>query len=154
MIDLKQLTSEALIELSDDIDNELALRHGAALETVDDFIAYGRGVANTDAANATYARFALLLFRLPAIHRIAFADLIRNYTLFCTYKDARYRVTGASRLGDIWLTPNFTQEVGYKLRVDIRYCSEFSPGVARNSSQTGRCKENDEYLRRLSGVFL
>ncbi len=153
MIDLKQLTSEALIELSDDIDNELVLRHGAALEDVDDFIAHGKTIANTEAANVTYARFALLLFRLPAVHRIAFADLIRQYTLFCTYKGVRYRVTGASRMGDIWLTPDFTQETGYKLRVAISECSEFGPGVARNSSQTGRCKENDEYLRRLSGGF-
>jgi hypothetical protein len=35
MTDLKQLTSEALIEPSDDIDNELVLRHGAALSAED-----------------------------------------------------------------------------------------------------------------------
>ncbi len=135
MQDLKQLTSEALVELSDGIDNELTLRHGAALDDVDDFIAYGKSLAATGAVHATYARFALLLLRLPAVHRIVFAHFIQKYTLFCTYGGVRHRVTGASRMGDIWLARDFTRESGYDLRVAIADCSQFSPGSIQERVQ-------------------
>ena len=46
--------------------------------------------------------------------------------LFCTYRGKRYRCIGASRMGDVWLTKDFTRENGYDLRIDVAECSEWS----------------------------
>ena len=59
-----------------------------------------------------YARFFFLLHRLSAAMKAEFREWIEPYKLFCTWKDKRWRVTGASRLGDVWLTQNFSQDVG------------------------------------------
>jgi hypothetical protein len=73
-----------------------------------------------------YAKFFLLLARLPAWMHSDFAEWIGQYKLFCTYKGERYRVTGASRMGDIWLARSVIRESGYDLRVDVAECSEWS----------------------------
>lgn len=62
---------------------------------VDDFI----DAHDTD----KYASWVLSLFRLPAILSHKFKDFIKEYKLYCTYEGKRYRVVGASRMGDIWL---------------------------------------------------
>ena len=46
--------------------------------------------------------------------------------VFCIYNNIKYKIIGASRLGDVWLTTNFDADHGYELRVDIDDCSEFS----------------------------
>lgn len=43
--------------------------------------------------------------------------------LTCEYEGKRYRVTGASRLGDVWLHEDHTRDHGYSLRVDVLKCS-------------------------------
>jgi len=73
-----------------------------------------------------YAAFCLMLFRLPAVEKCKFTKYTNQYTLFCTYKNIKYRVTGASRLGDIWLVKDHTRIIGYDLRVDIDDCSNFT----------------------------
>ena len=73
-----------------------------------------------------YAKFVLDYKRLPAFKQLAYAEWMSQFKLFCTYKGARYRCTGASRLGDIWLTKNFARENGYEHRVDVDDCSEWS----------------------------
>lgn len=78
-----------------------------------------------------YAGFFLLLHRLPAIMQAAFAEWIKPHKLFCTYKGERYRVTGASRFGDVWLARNHEQEVSYDLCVDLDDCSEWSERAER-----------------------
>ena len=45
--------------------------------------------------------------------------------LTCEYNGQKYRCTGASRLGDIWLTKNINQSVGYQLRVNVDECSNW-----------------------------
>lgn len=45
--------------------------------------------------------------------------------LFCTFRGERYRVLGASRLGDVWLTKHFERVNGYDLRIDVAECSEW-----------------------------
>ncbi len=87
-------------------------------EHVDEFI----DDRNTDA----YASWFFNLARLPAILQFKFEDQIKQYKLFCQYDGKTYRVTGASRLGDVWLTRNFEQHTGYELRVDINDCSDWS----------------------------
>ena len=86
---------------------------------VDEFI-------DTQFQKNCYARFVLLLFRLPGALSLDFEPWIKRYPLFCTYKEERYRCTGASRLGDVWLTKDFNQTVGYQLRVDVEECGGWS----------------------------
>jgi hypothetical protein len=86
---------------------------------VDDFIdAYG--------PEHTYPRFVLSLYRLPAALQIDFAPFTACHTLFCDYEHKRYRVTGASTAGDIWLSRDFKQTSGYELRVALDDCSHWS----------------------------
>ena len=74
-----------------------------------------------------YARFVLALHRFPACMHIDFDALIRKFPLFCTYKDAVYRVTGCSRMGDVWLTEKLDDKyAGYSKRVTIGECSKWS----------------------------
>lgn len=84
---------------------------------VDDFIDSYR----TDA----YASWFFNLHRLPASLYYKFKPWIDQYQLYCEYEGETYRVTGASRLGDVWLTKNFDQSEGYQLRVDINKCENF-----------------------------
>jgi hypothetical protein len=86
---------------------------------VDDFIdAY-----NTDA----YASFVLALFRFPAVLANKCFCQIERYQLFCKYKGRGYRVTGCSRMGDVWLSADYARTAGYELRVNVADCSQWSP---------------------------
>lgn len=78
-----------------------------------------------DSRPEKYARWVLNHFRLPATLQNAFDYFMEDHKLFCNYENMRYRVTGASRMGDIWLTDDFGQSTGYKLRVDIEKCSDW-----------------------------
>jgi hypothetical protein len=73
-----------------------------------------------------YAKFFFLLRRTPAWMQYAMAEWMEPFRLFCTYEGKRWRVTGASRLGDIWLASDFNRESGYDKRVDLALCSEWS----------------------------
>lgn len=73
-----------------------------------------------------YAKFVLNYFRYPAWLKMAFRPWMEEHKLFCTYQNKRYRVTGASRMGDIWITSNFDQDTGYELRVDVAECGQWS----------------------------
>jgi len=77
----------------------------------------------------TYARWVLMHFRLPATLKIDFREFMKSYHLFCTYEGKRMRCTGASRFGDIWLTSDFEQDVGYEKRVDITDCNNWGSKV-------------------------
>ena len=91
---------------------------------VDDFI--DSGYENRNTGNK-YARWFFLLARLPAIYQSDFRDQISKYKLFCSYQGERFRVTGASRLGDIWLVKDFGKDHGYDHRVDLVNCTNWSP---------------------------
>ena len=45
--------------------------------------------------------------------------------VFCTYKDKRYKIVGASRLEATWLNTDPDAENGYDIRVDIDDCTDF-----------------------------
>jgi len=92
---------------------------------VDDFVHYGTSISGRSEME-DYARWLLLHWRLPAITKLAFHKFMSTHELFCLYEDKCYRVTGASRLGDIWLTDDFEHETGYKKRVMVDDCSEWS----------------------------
>lgn len=93
---------------------------------VNDFIDHGTSIINRPEGE-DYARFVLNFFRMPATLQFAFEPFyLEQYKLFCVYKGEKHRVIGASRLGDIWLTKDFTQNHGYLLRVDLSECSNWS----------------------------
>jgi hypothetical protein len=89
------------------------------MKHVDDFI-------DSDFGKDRYARWVLNHFRLPAILKSDFSEFMKDHKLFCNYKGKKYRVTGASSLGDIWLAKDFNRESDYDLRVDCAECSEWS----------------------------
>lgn len=75
-----------------------------------------------------YARAMLAVFRLPAVEMLLIREeLLGTRRLFCTWQGKRYRVTGASRLGDVWLSANPARVDGYNHRVDVSECSEWGP---------------------------
>lgn len=92
---------------------------------VDDFID-DVGDVPADEPHLRYAQWFLHCYRLPALAKMQFRPFLPS-TLFCTYDAQRYRVTGCSRLGDVWLTTDFQQETGYEKRVDVAKCSQWSP---------------------------
>ncbi len=53
-------------------------------------------------------------------------EKIKGLSVFCEYKDNQYKITGASRMGDVWLSLNYERENGYDKRVWIDECSNFS----------------------------
>jgi len=92
---------------------------------VDDFTSFGSKVGNQDPGEV-HARWFLMLHRLPAMMQSAFQQQMVKYRLFCTYNGERYRVTGASRMGDICLTKNMEKDIGYDTRVFVDECSNWS----------------------------
>lgn len=74
-----------------------------------------------------YARFVLNYFRMPAALKFDFEEFMAPFKLFATWKGERYRVTGASRMGDVWLTSKFDQEMGYEHRVFVEEITEWGP---------------------------
>lgn len=84
---------------------------------VDDFI--------NDMKSDAYAAWVLDHFRKNALLRLRFDKFMKDHKLFCTYNGKRYRVTGASRLGDIWLAKDFNEDTSCHERVDIRKCTEW-----------------------------
>ncbi len=85
---------------------------------VDDFI--------DDHTENAYARFVLDYFRRSAVALEDFRPFMEQHKLFCSYVGERFRVTGASRLGDICLSRDFERETGYELRVSVDLCSDWS----------------------------
>ena len=79
----------------------------------------------SDNRGENYAKFVLNYKRMPAWQQTAFAEWMKPFMLFCEYEGQTYRVTGASRMGDVWLTSNYYQESGYEKRVDIDKCSKW-----------------------------
>ena len=88
---------------------------------IDDFIDY----ATDRSLEVRYARFVLNYFRMPAMLKNDFAPWMKQFPLFCTYNGQRYRVTGASRLGDVWLAEDHNRETGYDHRVIYTECSDW-----------------------------
>jgi hypothetical protein len=88
-------------------------------EHVDDFI--------ESPLSDAYAAFVLNHFRLPALMKMRFDPFFGDRKLFCDFEGRRYRVTGASRLGDVWLARDHSQDVGYDHRVDVGCCTKWGP---------------------------
>jgi hypothetical protein len=99
-------------------------------EHVDDFIWRNHG-------GDPYARFVLALYRQPASLKLAIEPWVKQHPLYCTYAGKRYRCTGASRMGDVWLRADPSQDTGYDAggRVPVAACSEWGPRWEGESAQ-------------------
>jgi hypothetical protein len=75
----------------------------------------------------SYARWFLEQARFPAWKKSIYSTVMKQFALFCDYEGRRYRCTGASRLGDVWLADDHEQTHGYDHRVDVAKCSNWGP---------------------------
>ena len=91
---------------------------------IDDFI-------DQSLSTDKYARWFFFLHRLPSVLQMDFSEWIDQHRLYCIWRGNAYRVTGASRMGDVWLTSNFERDTGYEHRVDVGDCSDWSPTPPR-----------------------
>lgn len=66
-----------------------------------------------------YVHFMMDWFRKPAYIQAMYRNIMATFKLFVTYEGKRYRVTGASRLGDVWLAKDLNRSSGYDHRVDF-----------------------------------
>lgn len=73
-----------------------------------------------------HARFVLEYFRYPAWKQTLYMDIMSKFKLFCTYQGKKYKVLGASRLGDVWLNSNLEATSGYERRVYVDECTAWS----------------------------
>lgn len=89
-----------------------------AFVDVDDFI--------EDPLTDKYAAFVLNMKRQPATVRFKLMSYEEANPLFADYQGERYRVTLASAMGDVGITKNFEQNMGYCQRVSINSLSNFS----------------------------
>lgn len=93
-------------------------RNEDGVVTVDAFIE--RGLPPTEArASLLHARWFFFLARMPAALRGAFRAQIEQYKLFVRYGHVYHRVTGASRMGEVYLTTNLDLDTGYEKRVHL-----------------------------------
>lgn len=75
--------------------------------------------------NERYAAWWLYNARLMAAYKITFQPFLDLFELYCDFGGLRYRVTGASRLGDVWLAKDPQRKTGYDLRVAAADCSNW-----------------------------
>lgn len=69
--------------------------------------------------NLGYAKFVIGHMRQPAVVRMRHDPHMKGFKLFCMYQGKKWRVTMASRLGDIGITEDFTRDSGYEQRIFV-----------------------------------
>ena len=95
------------------------------MEHVDDFIDKPL-IPTPENRNVRYAQWFLDAKRMPAFMQRNFAEFYGDIKLFCIYNGKKFRCTGCSRMGDVWLRKDFEEDSGYDLRVDVSKCSDWS----------------------------
>jgi hypothetical protein len=111
----------------EDGDGTAAIPPAPEMLHVDEFVAGYRDPSyehqdKAEFGDLDYARWFLMLHRLPAMMQSDFRKYIEPFKLYCTYNNVRFRCTGASRMGDVWLTTHMDKDQGYELRVDLAKC--------------------------------
>lgn len=76
--------------------------------------------------NEKYAVAFFFIKGMDAVSSFAVAPIMDQHKLFCMYEDERYRVTGCSTMGDVWINSNMNTDSGYTNRVSVEDCSEWS----------------------------
>lgn len=80
-------------------------------------------------------QYALAFFFLKGMDAVSsgvIKPIMKDHKLFCDYQNKRYRVTGYSIMGDIWLHTNFETDHGYTDKVNIAFCSNWSPNEIKD----------------------
>lgn len=95
--------------------------------------------------NTSYARFVLFYLAAPSSIKYLFTDFM-DCKLFATFNGERYRVTGASTLGDVFITKDFEEWQGYTDRVLINELSEFckTPEYVHEPHKRSRPQDDPE----------
>lgn len=93
---------------------------------IDDWLDEVEPTTGRDNPGEVYARWWLEYARHKATKQMLYSQIMENFRLFCTFEGKRWRVTGASRMGDIWLAENHKRESGYDKRVEVTKCSGWS----------------------------
>jgi hypothetical protein len=102
---------------------------------VDTWLDYPAPTALHDPDEA-YARWWLEHARMPAWKRSVYDPIMAKHMLFAWHNGELYRVTGASRFGDIWLAKDLDRKNGYDLRVlpkEITSWSQYANGMRSNA---------------------
>lgn len=91
------------------------------------FIRYGSlGLKNPEKyGNINYARWVMNQYDVPACLSFDIEQYRKEFSLYCTYQGKRYKYVGHSRLGDVWITSNFSS-TNYELRVSVLDLENFS----------------------------
>lgn len=95
-------------------------------QAVDDFLEEFSLFGGMADAGLKYAHFMLSHFRKTAIERMMHEPWMSQFKLFADYDGVTYRITGASRLGDVWLSSDFSRAHGYEKRVDPSFSTRFA----------------------------
>jgi len=99
------------------------------LSHVDDWIDDPTLPSEENYKNICYAKFVLNWMRMPAHIMSSVEPWMKQHKLYCKYKNKTYKVTGASRLGDILLASNLGRTNGYDIRVSVLDCSGWTDSV-------------------------
>lgn len=67
----------------------------------------------------------LAIYRLRLDVRSYFDGITRMARITTTYEGKRWRLMGASRMGDVWLAEDPLQVNGYDRRVDVAKCTDW-----------------------------
>jgi len=63
---------------------------------------------------------------MSEVYCIANENKFKDLKVFCIYKNEKYRLTGCSRVGDVWIHSNLDSDHSYVNRVSIKELSGFS----------------------------
>ncbi len=116
--------SDALTKSAPDGTHELALK--TSFLHIDKWLDTVMPNTARDNPGEKYARWWFEQARWSATKQYLYSDIRDQFKLFCTFQNERYRVTGASSMGDVWLTKNFSSGSGYDGRVEVAMCSQWS----------------------------
>lgn len=78
-----------------------------------------------DPESDPYAALFFDIHRRNSTWKLKFKKGIDKLKLFCDFDGERWKVTGCSRLGDVWITKDFNRTDGYDKRVDVEDCSNW-----------------------------
>jgi len=76
--------------------------------------------------DSDYASWVLNMLRFPARLQNRFSVFMEQCPLYCNYGSKRYRITMASRFGDVGLNSDLDIDFGYDKRVKISDCRDLS----------------------------
>lgn len=93
---------------------------------IDDWLDAIHPSTGKDNPGEVYARWWLEMYRWPETKKMLYAEMLSEFSLYCTHGGERWRVTGCSRFGDVWLARDMSRTSGYDRRVVVVECSEWS----------------------------